>query len=250
MTIASAEPADRQDNSDLIRWAVSLLLVLVFHFVAALWLLSREAPVQPNKPPPPAALLDLPPLSNGPAPVAPVPTKPAVLPPAQPAPPKPPARAVAPPKPPTQETKPPIATAPPLPKIAVPLPAPAKPVPPPARPPKAAPAPVAPPPGSGTPVYLDPMRVWQIAAMERLEKFKKQSVSATWHGEQGIVGLLITIDHQGNILNAAVANSSGYDTLDRQALTMCRLAARLPPLPAEFKQPRYSFGVSIECTLY
>lgn len=94
------------------------------------------------------------------------------------------------------------------------------------------------------------MRQWQIAAVARLEKFKKQSQAATWRGEVGIVGLQISIDHQGNILSALIASSSGHNTLDNQALTMCRLAAHLPPLPAEFKQPIYTFGMSIEFTLY
>ena len=252
MSVMLVDSVDRQENSDLIRWGVSLLLVVVFHFAAALWLLSREAPVEPNKPPPPAALLDLAPLSNGPQPVSPMPTRPATAP---PVPAKPPAPVV-PPKPPVKEVKPPAPVVPPMPKLAVPLPAPApaKPVPPrprqPKVPPTSTPAPVPPPSGSGTPVYLDPMRAWQIAAIERLEKFKKQSVAASWRGEQGIVGLQLTIDHQGNILYAAVASSSGYSSLDLQAMTMCRLAQHLPPLPAEFKQPRYTFGVSIEFTLY
>ncbi len=250
MTILFADSVDRQENSDVIRWAVSLLLVLVFHFVVALWLLPREAKVEPNKPPPPAALLDLPPLSNGPQPPAPTkPTKPAALP---TIPTKPPAQKTTPPKPPEKEIKPAVPPVPPLPKFAVPLPAPApvKPVQPRPHPPKAAPEPAAPPPGSGTPVYLDPMRVWQIAAVQRLEKFKKQSQAAMWRGEEGIVGLKLTIDRQGNILAAQVARSSGYNTLDNQAMTMCRLAQRLPPLPAELKQETYSFGVSIEFTRY
>jgi protein TonB len=252
MTILFADSVDRQENSDVIRWAVSLLLVLVFHFVVALWLFSREPKVEPHKPPPPAALLDLPPLSNGPKPPAPIlPTKPAPVP-TVPA--KPPAQQTTPPKPPEKDIKPAVPPALPLPKFAVPLPvptpAPVKPVPPRPRPPKAAPEPAAPPPGSGTPVYLDPMRVWQIAAKQRLEKFRMQSRGATWRGEEGTVGLLITIDHRGNILTAQVAQSSGYNTLDNQAMTMCRLAQPLPPLPAELKQDRYTFGISIEFTLY
>jgi periplasmic protein TonB len=249
MTIAFADTVDRQENKDLIRWGVSLLLVLVFHVAVAWLLLPREAPVEPNKPPPPAALLDLPPLSAGPAPISPTPIKPAV---AQPPPSKPPAQEAKPPEPPVKEIKPPVPPAPPMPKFVVPLPTPVPPKPAPSRPQpaKVAPAPVPPPSGSASPVYLDPMRVWQIAAMRRLEEFKKQSVTANWRGEQGLVGLNITIDRQGNILAASIASSSGYNSLDNQALSMCRLARRLPPLPPEFKQERYSFGVTIEFSIY
>ena len=122
MSVAYVDQVDRRESTEVIRWSVSLLLVLVFHFVAALWLLSREAPVEANKPPPPAALLDLPPLplpGAGTTPGAP-PAKPV-----QPAPPKPV-------KPPVQEVKP-----------VVPQPAPPKPAPVPkvVQPPQPAPIP-------------------------------------------------------------------------------------------------------------
>jgi periplasmic protein TonB len=251
MTIAFADTVDRQENKDLIRWGASLVLVLVFHVAVAWLLLPREAPVEPSKPPPPAALLDLPPLppaGAGGKPGSPPPPKPPVV---QPAPPKPPVEEVKPPVPPAQEIKPPVPPVPPIPKFAVPLPvAPPKPQPLKPLPPRTAPTPPPQATGSAAPLLLDPMRVWQLAAVQRLEKFKKQSVAASWNGEQGVVGLNISIDRQGNILFASIASSSGYSSLDNQALSMCRLARRLPPLPPEFKREQYSFGVTIEFSLY
>jgi periplasmic protein TonB len=290
MTIAFADTVDRQENKDLIRWGASLLLVLVFHVAVAWLLLPREAAVEPNKPPPPAALLDLaplPPAGAGGKPGSPPPPKPPLV---QPAPPKPPVEQVKPPVPPAQEIKPsvppvprvppaqeikppvpPVPPAqeikppvprvppaqeikppvPPIPKFAVPLPvAPPKPQPLKPLPPRTAPTPPPQATGSAAPLLLDPMRVWQLAAVQRLEKFKKQSVAASWNGEQGVVGLNISIDRQGNILFASIASSSGYSSLDNQALSMCRLARRLPPLPPEFKREQYSFGVTIEFSLY
>jgi len=245
MTIAFADPLDRQDNTDRIRWAVSLLLVLVFHFVAALLLLPREAAVAPNKPPPPAAFLDLAPLplpGAGGAPGAPPP---------KPQAPKPNIDQPAPPKPPAREVKPLLPPAPArIPKLAVPLPMAPKPPTPKPQPPKATPAPPLQPPGSAAPVRLDPVRAWQFGVMQRLEKFKKQSVAADFSGEQGVVGLRITIDRQGNILSASIARSSGYDSLDSQALSMARLAGWLPPLPAEIKGDLYWFVVTIEFSIY
>jgi periplasmic protein TonB len=277
MTIAFADTVDRQENKDLIRWGASLLLVLVFHVAVAWLLLPREAPVEPSKPPPPAALLDLPPLppaGAGGKPGSPPPPKPLVVqpappkppveevkppvppaqeikPPVPPVPPKPPVEEVKPPVPPAQEIKPPVPPVPPIPKFAVPLPvAPPKPQPLKPLPPRTAPTPPPQATGSAAPLLLDPMRVWQLAAVQRLEKFKKQSVAASWNGEQGVVGLNISIDRQGNILFASIASSSGYSSLDNQALSMCRLARRLPPLPPEFKREQYSFGVTIEFSLY
>jgi protein TonB len=278
MSAVYTERVDSEDRTQLLQWGISLLLVLVLHFSIALWLFSRDTTVKPEKPPP-AAYLDLPPLSAGPLPPLAVPAPPKVTPPAPkiqsvpkpdvqpPAPPKaapplpkpdvqPPAppKAEAPPLPPIKPTAPtvvPPKPAPaPVPKVAPPRPQAPKPAPPQKTQPKAAPTPAPVAPGSATPLYVDPMRDWQIAAARRLEKFKKQSQAATWQGEEGVVGLQITIDRLGNILSAYVSNSSGYSTLDNQAMTMCRLARRLPPLPADFKEPTYNFGVSIEFTLY
>jgi len=261
MTIVYTERVDSEEHTRVLQWGISLLLVVVLHFSVALWLLSRDTAVKPEKPPP-AAYLDLPPLSAGPLPPLAVPVPPKVTPPApkiQPVP-KPDAQPPAPPKaeaPPLPPIKPVVPTvvppkpAPaPVPKVAPPRPQVPKPAPPQKTQPKAAPTPAPVAPGSATPLYVDPMRDWQIAAARRLEKFKKQSQAATWQGEEGVVGLQITIDRQGNILSAYVSNSSGYNTLDNQALTMCRLARHLPPLPADFKEPTYNFGVSIEFTLY
>ncbi len=241
MTIASAESADRQDNSDLIRWAVSLLLVLVFHFVAALWLLSREAPVEPNKPPPPAALLDLPPLplagAGGPA--------------GMPAPPKPKILEAPPPKPPAQEVKPIVPPQPEHPpKLTVPLPVPPKPLPPktqPLRPqpPKAAPEPSQPS-GSAAPVTLDPVRAWQLGVIKQIEKFKNWPPEAVSNRLTGIVGLRIEIDRQGNILAYSLAASSGFPLLDAATLEMARKARHLPALPPEIPEQFYAFTLSVQ----
>ncbi len=264
MTIAFTERADSEDRTQLLQWGISLLLVLVLHFSVALFLFSREAKVEPNKPPPPAAFLDLPPLSNGPLPPNPVPAPPKVIPPApklQPAPeptPKPPAppKAEAPPPPPPPPKSvapaiiPPQAAPAVVPKVAPPRPPAPKPAPQQHTPPKAAATPAPPAQGSNTPLYVDPMREWQLAAAARLEKFKKVSQAASWQGEQGVVGLQITIDQKGHIISAFISRSSGYNTLDLQAMTMCRLARHLPPLPPSFKEPTYTFGIAIEFTLY
>ena len=261
MSITFAERVDSEDRTQLLQWGISLAVVLAFHVGLAFWLLTKDTPAKPDKPPP-AAYLDLPPLSAGQQPPLAVPAPPKPVPPApkfQPSP-KPELQPPAPPKAEAPKPEPPKIQAPavvpqqpvpaPVPKIAPPRPQAPKPAPPQRTQPKTAPTPAPVAPGSDTPVYVDPMRQWQIAAALRLEKFKKQSQAATWQGEQGVVGLQITIDHQGNILSAYIANSSGYNTLDNQALTMCRLARHLPPLPAEFKLPTYAFGMSIEFTLY
>ena len=261
MTIVYTERVDSEDRTLLLQWGISLALVLVLHVGVAYFLFFREVRVE-QKPVPPAAYLDLPPLSNGPLPPNPVPAPTGVKPPAPklPSAPEPttkppaPPKAEAPPPPPPKSVAP--AIVPPqaapavVPKVAPPRPPAPKPAPQQHTQPKAAATPAPPAQGSNTPLYVDPMREWQIAAAQRLEKFKKQSQAASWQGEQGVVGLQITIDQKGHIISAFISRSSGYSTLDLQAMTMCRLARHLPPLPPSFKEPTYTFGIAIEFTLY
>jgi protein TonB len=263
MTIAYTERVDSEEHVQLLQWGISLVLVLVLHVAVAYFLFFREVRVE-QTPVPPAAYLDLPPLSNGPLPQSQVPAPTGLTPPApklQPAPaptPQPPAppKAEAPPPPPpppkavTPAIIPPQVTPAPVPKVAPPRPQAPPPAPPKHTQPKAAPVPAPPAQGSNTPLYVDPMRAWQIAAAQRLEKFKKSSQAASWQGEQGVVQLQITIDHKGHILAASVSRSSGYSTLDLQAMTMCRLAKHLPPLPDTIKQQTYSFPITIEFYSY
>jgi protein TonB len=259
MTIVYTERVDSEDRTQLLQWGISLLLIALIHFGVGWWVLVRVPPQPAKPPPPPAAYLDLPPLSNGPLPPNPVPAPTGVTPPAPKLPsapeptPKPPAppKAEAPPPPPPPPKSvapaiiPPQAAPAVVPKVAPPRPPAPKPAPQQHTQPKAAATPAPPAQGSNTPLYVDPMREWQIAAAQRLEKFKKVSQAASWQGEEGVVGLQITIDKKGHILSAFVSSSSGYSTLDLQAMTMCRLAKHLPPLPASFKESTYSFPVSI-----
>jgi len=266
MSVAYVDPVDRKESAEVIRWSVSVLLVLVFHFVAALWLLSREAPVEANKPPPPAAYLDLPPLPLPGASTAPgaPPAKPI-----QPAPPKavkPPVQevkpVVPPPAPPKPAPVPKVVQPPqptPIPKFAVPLPEAPKQLLPRPQPPKPQPKPqpVTPPPaatpeappsltGSAPIVRLSAVGLWQAGVIARIEKFKAWPPDAVRYRITGVVGLRIKIDRQGNILSYSLATSSGYPLLDRATLEMARKAQRLPALPAEIPGQVHEFVLSVQ----
>ena len=258
MTIAYAERVDSEEHTQLLQWGISLALVLMLHVGVAYFLFFHEVRVE-QKAVPPAAYLDLPPLS-APAPRQPIPLplqRAPLVPKVQPV----PVPAPQPPAPPKAEVPPPPPPLPPksaspvvVPPKAVPAPAPkvvpARPQAPPPAPkhtqPKVAPAPAPPATGTGT----ASLHGWQIAAAQRLEKFKMVSRAASWQGEQGVVGLQITIDHKGHILSAFVSQSSGFSTLDLQAMTMCRLAKHLPPLPDTIKQQTYTFPITIEFYSY
>ena len=265
MTIAYADSVDHQDNGDLIRWAVSLFLVLALHFVAALWLLSREAPVEPNKPPPPAAYLDLPPLpppGAGITPGTPAPVKPAPIQPTPPKSVKPLVQEVKPivppPAPPQRAEVPKVALPPqpsPIPKFAVPLPEAPKqllPKPQPAKPQPAKPQPAATPEappsltGSAPIVRLSAIGLWQAGVIARIEKFKAWPPEAVRYRLTGVVGLRIKIDRQGNILSYSLAGSTGYPLLDQATLEMARRAQRLPALPPEIPGEVHEFVLSVQ----
>jgi periplasmic protein TonB len=250
MTIAFADTVDRQENKDFTRWGASLLLVLAFHVAVAWLLLPREAAVEPNKPPPPAALLDLPPLppaGAGGKPGSPPPPKPAV----QPlAPPKSAVTQPVPPKPPVQQAKPPVPPpTSPIPKIAVPLPiAPKallpKPQPPKPQPPKTAAAPTPTPSGYASPVLLDPIRTWQLGVIERLQQSQYWPPDIRRGQFVSAVDLHFVIDRQGKILSCSIAISSGIPSVDAAALETARRAQRLPPLPASIPGATFAFTMT------
>ena len=83
MTIAYTERVDSEEHVQLLQWGISLVLVLVLHVAVAYFLFFREVRVE-QKPVPPAAYLDLPPLSNGPLPQSQVPAPTGLTPPALP----------------------------------------------------------------------------------------------------------------------------------------------------------------------
>jgi periplasmic protein TonB len=262
MSVTFAERVDSEERTQLVQWGVSLLVVLAVHIGAAFWLLGKDTPMQPPKPPP-AAYLDLPPLplpGAGGTPGTSVPKPPQTKPPVnpQPAPPITPKPAV-PPVVPPQPSPPPQPV--PVPKIAVPpaskppvaLPKPTPPKPP--RPQVAAPKPPAPAApadqnpltGSAPIVRLSAVGVWQKSVIERLQKFQVYPPSIRPGQTVPAVDVAFVIDRQGKILSYAIAISSGIPSLDVAALEMVRRAQWLPPPPVQLTNgaETYSFQMTV-----
>ena len=61
MSVTFAERVDSEERTQLLQWGISFLVVLAIHIGVAFWLLPKDTPAKPEKPPP-AAYLDLPPL--------------------------------------------------------------------------------------------------------------------------------------------------------------------------------------------
>lgn len=70
---------------------------------------------------------------------------------------------------------------------------------------------------------------WQSRLMAHLESRKRYPSDAG--GRMGIVYVRFTIDNAGNVLNVAVARSSGVGGFDQEGLAMVRRASPVPPPP-------------------
>jgi protein TonB len=63
------------------------------------------------------------------------------------------------------------------------------------------------------------------AAVAKQKRYPRLAVQRGWQGE---VLLRVTVDSSGQLLEVVVQQSSGYDSLDREATEMVRRAAPFP----------------------
>ncbi|MGY4532107.1 protein TonB [Pseudomonas sp. TE3786] len=214
-------------------WTVSWLLVLAVHIGIGLWALYWHAEAKPAEPlPPPAMIIELPPL-------------PEVVPPPPPA----PAQMVEP----EPEPQPEVVEAP-KPKLVLEKPKPkpkpqpkVKPIEPPKpeeKPveqtvPDAEPAPPAPPAAPQAPqpsnisTPSDAKATWMSKVQSHLARYKRYPEEARRRGAVGTTRVRFSVDADGKLLNVEVTGTSGNAVLDRATLSMFRRAQPLPKPPAE-----------------
>ena len=274
MTAIAAREIRFTDAFGPVGWGTSLLAVLLIHLaIAYYFLVYHQIKVETPPPAPKAILIDL----AQPAPLlGPKVAPPAVAQPPQPQPVVPPS-AVPPQTPripalaapaPKVETAPlpdlpnlPAGEVAPLPKPEVKQP-PAKPPetkkapetkqpPKPTRPtqkstPSQKALPVAP--VAGAMQKTNPVAVWQIAVINRLQPYMKWPEDAPYWIDQAAPVVQITIDRQGNVLGAKVVGSSGYDSFDKAARKIFKRATTLPPPPPELPGIPLSFTMSVTFT--
>lgn len=221
----------------LTRYSGSLLLVLAVHAIAVLLALRWPAS-QAIELPPPAMMIELPPLPE------PMPPPPAVV-----QPPTPPA--------PEEEIPMPEVAEAPKPEIVIPKkvekpkpkPQPKKPIEKKPEPPKDQPVdekPVEAPPAPKVEKAAAPtapqsppsppstaLPSWQGDLLRHLAKYKKYPEDARRRGMQGVARLRFVVDAEGNVLSYSIASSSGSPSLDRATMEMIRRAQPVPKPPAE-----------------
>jgi protein TonB len=212
-------------------WTVSWLLVLAVHVGIGLWALYWHAEATPVELPPPAMIIELPPMPE----VVPPPPAPAQIVEPEPEPqpevveapkpklvlekpkpkpkPKPKVKPVEPPKPeekPAEQTLPDAQPAPPAPPA----------------------APTAPQPSS-TSAPSEAQVTWQSKLLSHLARFKRYPEDARRRGAEGTSRVRFTVDAEGNVLSVSLAGSSGNASLDRATVAMIRRAQPLPKPPAD-----------------
>ena len=79
-----------------------------------------------------------------------------------------------------------------------------------------------------------------------LERHKEYPRLSQMRREQGVVMLYLVIDRDGNVLDSRIQESSGYRSLDREALEMVKRASPLPPMPDDMPQERLEIIVPVQ----
>lgn len=78
-----------------------------------------------------------------------------------------------------------------------------------------------------------------------IDRVRFYPIGARDRGEEGRVVLRVTIAADGRLLDAFIANGSGYPDLDAATIDMARRAAPYPPLPRALGAERASFNVPV-----
>lgn len=87
---------------------------------------------------------------------------------------------------------------------------------------------------------------WQARVLGRLNAVKSYPVSARARRQQGVAMIRFTLDRKGNVLDVALAQSSGFALLDREALALPKRASPLPAPPDDMKGEKIELLVPVE----
>jgi periplasmic protein TonB len=104
----------------------------------------------------------------------------------------------------------------------------------------------------------------QTSAHSNLSKSEKQSLVAAWGasirakidrakrrprgGETGVVTVVVSVGHDGALLNVGLARSSGQPELDAAAIAAVKRARRFSKAPKQLAKTNYKFRLEIQFT--
>lgn len=83
--------------------------------------------------------------------------------------------------------------------------------------------------GSSTAAFAD----WQSRLLGHLQAFKRYPRAAQRRRYEGVAQVRYTVDRRGTVLSAGLADSSGHSALDEEAVAAVLRASPLPPPPAD-----------------
>lgn len=90
---------------------------------------------------------------------------------------------------------------------------------------------------------------YQDRVRQRIEKYRRYPDKARKRKMEGVVRVMFTVLADGRITYAGITGSSGYRTLDGEALATVKKASPLPPVPAELELEKVTMEVPIVFSL-
>ncbi len=78
-----------------------------------------------------------------------------------------------------------------------------------------------------------------------LDKYKRYPPAARARNHQGMAYIDFTMDRQGKVLSSKLKTSSGFQTLDDEALALIMRAQPLPPFPPDWPENTREFTLPI-----
>ncbi|MDY0873546.1 energy transducer TonB [Dongia rigui] len=90
---------------------------------------------------------------------------------------------------------------------------------------------------------------WEIAFYKHIKKYQRYPKSAKRKKETGSPMVRFVFDRDGNVLEAQIVRSSGYESLDEDAIATFKRASPLPPLPPEIVGDQLARNIPINYSL-
>ena len=224
-------------RSEIVRWTVSCVTVLVCYGAAATAILAWEPHYETPSAPPAIAMIDL-------APLPPEPTPP------PPAPPPPPEPEVVPEPPPEVKVEVPLPPVkkPPPPKVKREEPPPPETPPTPAPPVESAAVP-APAPAPRIAARPDPspniMAMYGARVSAHVQKNLRYPLASLRRDERGTAYVVLTLNKDGQVLSYKLENGTNRRLLDEEALSVVRRANPMPAFPAEIDRSEMELRIPI-----
>lgn len=90
---------------------------------------------------------------------------------------------------------------------------------------------------------------WELAFRKHIEKYQRYPKSARRKHQEGAPVVNFIFDRSGEVIEVRVTRSSGFETLDEEAIATFQRASPLPPLPPEIEGTRLQRTIALNFNL-